>query len=142
MSTTILKLDNEYFTPEITKCFLEDLERACQNMNALRFEALFINYDLSFIDEYQEVLSLISMNASSWIKDGTKMKSMVKYDAKCIFCDFGKTVSAYEWTYMHLGAAAPMNRVVYKNKAAFVVEIIDGRLTEFGVCNGFTDKLK
>lgn len=139
MSHTIIALNKEYFTAEITKCFLKDLENTCQSMEVEGFTNLFNKYDLTFIEDYQEVLDLIKHVMSNWEKpeQETELLEMRTFDSKCLFCKIGKTVKVYKWTYQHKQALPPMNRVVYTSKVGFRFELKEGRLIEYGICNAF-----
>lgn len=139
MSSTTFKVNPEYFTVETTNAFLKDLDAACQTMDIKVFTHLFIKYDLTFIDEYQEVYDLIKLIMTNWIEpgQGSVLLEVTPFDSKCIFCVIGKSVKGYKWTYQHKMATPPMNRMVYENKTAFFLDIQNNKLIEFGVCNGF-----
>jgi hypothetical protein len=142
MSNTTITLNKEYFTSEITKAFLNDLKTACKTMELDLFTNLFTKYDLSFIEDYKEVLGIIKSIMKSWNKpkQGTELLEVTQFDSKCLFCVFGKTVKVYKWTYQHKQAPIPMNRVVYESQIAFFFKYENNQLIEFGVCNGYLDK--
>ena len=142
MSNTTITLNKEYFTAEITKAFLKDMEMACKTMELDVFTKLFTKYDLSFVEDYDEVLGMIKSIMASWNKpnQGTELLEVTQFDSKCLFCEFGKTVKVYKWAYQHKQASIPMNRVVYQSQIAFFFNYEDNRLIEFGVCNGYLDK--
>ena len=139
MSATTITLNKDYFTTEVTKSFLEDLEIACKRMEVETFINLFDKYDLSFIEDYDEVLASIKLIMTRWDRreQGTKLLGVTSFDSKCLFCYLGKSVKAYRWTYQHLGAIAPFNRAVYSSKIAFALYFDGDKLIEFGTCNGF-----
>lgn len=139
MSKTTLILNREYFTEEVTKAFLKDFEIACLTMELSGFTELFVKYNLEFIEDYKGVFDLIADIMTRWKNPGeeTHLLEVIKSDSKCIFCNIGKAVKVYSWTYKHSKAAIPMNRVVYEIKAAFYFEYQDKQLIEFGVCNAF-----
>ena len=139
MSSTTFKVNQEYFTVERTDAFINDLEAACQTMDVKVFTHLFIKYDLSFIEEYQDVYNLIKLIMTSWVEpsQGSVVLEVIPFDSKCIFCVIGKSVKGYKWSYQHKMATPPMNRVVYENKTAFFLDFKNNRLIEFGVCNSF-----
>lgn len=141
MSNTTIKLDKEYFTEEITKKFLIDLEIACGTMETDLFAKLFLKYDLSFIEDYKEVLDTIIAITTAWYdpEKETVILNMDKYDSKCIFCKIGKTVTVYKWTYKSTkGFCAP--NIIYSQSIAFYFDFQNNRLIEFGLCNGHLDK--
>ena len=142
MSNTKITLNKEYFTIKKTEDFLKDLEIACKTMEVDLFVKLFIKYDLYYNEEYQEVLSLIKHIASDWNKPelGTELIDVSKFDSKCIFCNIGKKVSGYKWTYFHKLDTIPLNRIIYASQIAFFFEFENNQLIEFGVCNGYLDK--
>ena len=141
MSNTTILLDKEYFTVEITKAFLHDLEIACKTMEPDLFAKLFINFDLSFVEDYQEVLDTILNRMKSWSdpEKGTELLDIKPFDSKCMFCKIGKTVKAYKWTYQNTKEQYFKN-IRYYQTIAFYFDFDGDRLTEFGVCNGFLDK--
>ena len=142
MSNTTITLNKEYFTIETTTDFLKDFELACKTMEVDLFVKLFIKYDLYYIEEYQEVLDLIKHITNDWNKPelGTELIEISKFDSKCIFCNIGKKVNGYKWTYMHKLDTFPRNRFVYASQIAFFFDFEDHHLIEFGVCNGYMDK--
>ena len=142
MSATTITLNKDYFTTEVTKSFLEDLEIACTTMEVETFINLFDKYDLSFIEDYDEVLASIKLIMTRWDRreQGTKLLEVTSFDSKCLFCYLGKSVKAYQWSYQHLEAVTPFNRVVYNNKIAFSFNFDGDRLIEFGTCNGFLSR--
>lgn len=139
MSNTIITLNKEYFTVETTKCFLKDFENACLSMELKDFMNLFDKYDLTFIEDYQEVLDLIKNIMSSWKKEGqgTELHKVETFDSKCIFCKIGKSVQVYKWNYQHKLVVPPKNRIVYSNQIAFMFSFENNRLIEFGTCNAY-----
>ncbi|MBF0695399.1 MAG: hypothetical protein IR153_10130 [Flavobacterium sp.] len=140
MGKTTLTLDKEHFTEEVTASFLIDFENCCKSMELSDFVALFKKYDLSFLEDYNEVFDLIAHITTSWKKPGeeTKLLDITEESARCIFCNIGKAVRVFKWTYIHTLAEIPMNRVVYESKAGFYFEYQDKQLIEFGVCNAYT----
>lgn len=140
MGKTTLTLNRNHFTEAVTQSFLLDFEAACKTMELTDFVQLFVNYDLSFLEDYDEVFNLIAHITTAWKKSGqdTLLLSTSQEDARCIFCNIGKTVRVYKWTYKHTKATAPMNRVLYESKAGFYFEYQDNCLIEFGVCNAYT----
>lgn len=141
MAKTTLTLNNEYFTSEITESFLLDFENACQTMELLNFTNLFVKYDLEFIKDYREVFDLIADIMTRWKNSGEEstLLEVVKSDSKCIFCNIGKNVKVYSWTYKHNKAESPMNRIIYKSQVGFYFEYSQNQLIEFGVCNAFNN---
>lgn len=142
MSNTTIPLNKEYFTSEMTEAFLKDLQTACKTMELDVFAKLFTKYDLSFVEDYNDVLGMIKSIIASWSKpnQGTELLEVTQFDSKCLFCEFSKTVKVYKWTYQHKQAPIPMNRVVYESQIAFFFDFEDNQLIEFGVCNGYLDK--
>lgn len=141
MSNTTIILDREYFTAEITKAFLYDLEIACKTMEPVLFAKLFITYDLSFVEDYKEVLSTILSRMESWnnLHKETELLGVKQFDSKCMFCKIGKTVKAYRWTYKYTKDLKYKN-IIFGLSIAFYFDFDEDRLIEFGVCNGFLDK--
>jgi len=141
MSNTTITLDKDYFTVETTKAFLHDLEIACKTMEPVLFAKLFIKYDLSFVEDYQEVLSTILSRMEDWNdpEKETVLLDVVQFDSKCLFCKIGKKVKVYKWTYKHTKGLHAEN-LRYSQSIAFYFDFQDDQLVEFGVCNGYLDK--
>ena len=139
MSATTIKVSKEYFTPEKTQEFLLEHDAACKSMDATIFINLYIKYDLSFIEEYQEVITAIIDVLTGWKneKKGTKLKEVSTYNSNCIFCEIGKSVKVYHWTYTNTLDEDIKRRFVYKSKIGFRFELKEGRLTEYGICNAY-----
>lgn len=139
MSNTIITLNKEYFTAEISQNFLKEIEKACLTMEVEDFMNLFKKYDLTFIEDYQEVLDLIKNVMNSWKKkgQGTELVEVIAFDSKCLFCQIGKTLKAYKWSYQHKQALSSGYRVIYAQHIAFMFGFEEDRLVEFGTCNAF-----
>ncbi|RZJ36429.1 MAG: hypothetical protein EOO51_01455 [Flavobacterium sp.] len=139
MSKTTLSLNQNYFTSEVTKAFLIDFENACMTMELSAFADLFKNYNLEFIEDYREVFDMIAHIMTSWKNPGqvSTLLEVTCSDSKCIFCYIGKAVKVYKWTYRHLNAEPPMNRVVYETQVGFYFGYNKNQLREFGVCNAY-----
>ncbi len=139
MGKTTLTLNQNYFTSEVTKAFLEDFEQACKTMELSCFTNLFVKYDLEFIDDYKEVFDLIADIMTRWKNpsEETILLEVVQSDSKCLFCNIGKAVKVYSWTYKNQNASPPMNRVIYKSQVGFFFGYKQNQLNEFGVCNGY-----
>lgn len=142
MSKTKIILDKEYFTAKTTDNFLRDLEKACRRMDLDDFTTLFEEYDLTFIEDYDEVLEMITdqLSRPNKIKWGTVILAVTKFDSKCLFCEIGKTVKVYKYTYQHKRWRVPLNDSIFTGSIAFYFSFENKRLTEFGVCNNYLDK--
>ena len=142
MGNTKITLNKEYFTIEMTEYFLKDFEIACKTMELDLFTKLFTKYDLSFVEDYEEVLEMIKSSMASWNRPhiGTELLNVTQFDSKCLFCEFGQKVKVYKWTYQHKKLPIPANRVQYDSQIAFFFGFEDNQLIEFGVCNGYLDK--
>ena len=141
MGNTKITLNKEYFTIEMTEDFLKDFEIACKTMELEFFTKLFTKYDLSFVEDYEEVLEMIKSSMNSWNRPniGTELLNVIQFDSKCLFCEFGKTVKVYKWTYQHKKLPIPANCLEYSSQIAFYFGFEDNQLIEFGVCNGYLD---
>ena len=139
---TTLKLNPDYLTIEKTQEFLRDHELACKTMEVDDFAQLFLKYDLSFIDDYNEVLTTIGDAMMDWKKEfrGTELQEVTTFNSNCIFCRIGKEVKVYRWSCLHTKATVPNNARLYYNKIAFMFDIKDGCLVNYGTCNAYTDE--
>ena len=142
MSATTIKVNKDYFTLEKTNEFIGDHEAACQTMEIDLFAQLFLKYDLSFIDEYSDVLTAIAETMTDWKMEmlETQLQKVSTFDSNCIFCSIGKKVKVYKWSYIHTQAIAPANKVVRYSQIAFMFDIVDGRLINYGTCNAYLEK--
>lgn len=124
-----------------TFSFLKDLEIACKTMELDLFMNLFNKYDLSFIEDFDEVLESIYSIVGSWdiSQHGTQLLEVVQFNSKCLFCEFGKTVKVYKWRHQYKTDKALMNSKTHESQIAFTFEIKDGQLFDFGICNGYLD---
>ncbi|WP_293892291.1 hypothetical protein [Flavobacterium sp.] len=139
MSATTFKISTNHFTPETTEAFLNEHEAACQTMDAQTFTNLFKKYDLSFIEDAEKVLKDILDTMNSWKnpKLGTVLFEVSEFDSQCIFCEFGKKVKGYKWTYNNPLDEGVKRILIYQNKIGFRFEIKDGILVEYGTCNAY-----
>ena len=139
MSATTFKVSSEYFTPEKTQEFLFEHEAACQNMDIIDFLKIFIKYDLSFVKEYEKVITSIIDIITGWKneKPGTKLREVSTFNSNCIFCEIGKKVKGYRWTYTNTLEEGINKNIVYESQIGFRFEINDDRLTEYGICNAY-----
>ena len=141
MGNTKINLNKEYFTIEMTAAFLKDFEIARKTMELDVFTTLFTKYDLSCIEDYDKVLEMIKSSMASWNrpKYGTVLLNVTQFDSKCLFCEFGKTVKVYKWTYQHKKLTTPSSSSAYCSQIAFYFDFEDNQIIEFGVCNGYLD---
>ena len=139
MSATTFKVSSEYFTPEKTQEFLLEHEAACERMDIIDFLNIFKKYDLSSIKDYQEVITSIINIMTGWknIKLGTTLKEVSTFNSNCIFCEIGKSVKVYQWTYINTLEKGTSRNIVFKSQIGFRFEIKDGRLTEYCICNAY-----
>jgi hypothetical protein len=139
MSATTFKVNTDYFTQEKTQEFLFDHEAACQTMEADAFLKLFIKYDLTFIEDYNEVINSILDRMYAWKDDklDTILLKVKTSKSNCIFCEFGKSVKVYTWKYSQRLTSSSLSRVVYENEIGFRFDLKDGRLIEYGICNAY-----
>jgi hypothetical protein len=141
MSNSKTILNKKYLTVETTKNFLNDIEIACKTMELDLFMNLFNKYDLSFVEDFDEVLESIYSVVGSWdiSEHGTQLLEVVQFNSKCLFCEFGKTVKVYKWKYQYKTDATLMNSKIHESQIAFTFKIKDSQLFDFGVCNGYLD---
>ena len=139
MSATTFKVSSEYFTPEKTQEFLLEHEAACERMDIIDFLNIFKKYDLSSLKDYQEVITSIINIMTGWknIKLGTTLKEVSTFNSNCIFCEIGKKVKGYRWTYTNTLEEGINRNIVYESQIGFRFEIKDGRLTEYCICNAY-----
>jgi hypothetical protein len=134
-----LVLEKHKLSIEQTKAFIRDHEIACKTMDVMDFKKLFLKYDLSFIEDYQDVYNSIIKAMTVWksVFKGTELREINIRNSNCIFCSIGKKVKVYNWTYLHTKEAVPMNKFVCYSRIAFMFDIQDGMLKNYGVCNAY-----
>jgi hypothetical protein len=142
MSTTI-KVNPDYFTKEKTKEFLKDHELACKTMEGEGFASLFLKYDLTFIDDYKEVLDTILDATSYWKFEpwGTQLEEVSSFDSNCIFCYFGTSVKVYKWSFTH-PKQLPSNNKLHYRRIGFMFDIKNDCLVNYGTCNAYSDEIE
>lgn len=141
MGKTKIKLDKQHFTKEVTTAFLKDHAIACKTMNLEDFVELFNKYDLSFVEDFNDIFETIKEITGRWYKPDLQTEligGIEQFDSKCIFCEFGKKVNVYKWTYYH--KQAPVKFETFVSRIGFTFNIKDNQLIEYGVCNAFLDK--
>jgi hypothetical protein len=141
MNKSKITLKKNCLSREETTSFLKDFKCACKTMEIALFTNLFTNYDLSFVEDFDEDLSTVYSIISSWNKPelGTELLSTSQFKSKCLFCEFGKTVTVYKWTYQHKQDSYPENLLIYESQIAFYFDLKENQLVKFGVCNGYLD---
>ncbi|WP_026978444.1 hypothetical protein [Flavobacterium tegetincola] len=137
--TLILKSKNKQLSITETEAFIKDHEIACKTMDASNFRSLFLKYDLSFVGDFQDVFNSIIEAMTVWksVFKGTELREINVRDSNCIFCSIGKKVKVYNWTYLHTGEDAPMNKFVCYSRIAFMFDIQDDMLKNYGICNAY-----
>lgn len=141
MSNSKNNLNKKFLSIETTSVFLKDLETACKTMELDLFINLFNKYDLSFVEDYNEVLDSIYSTVGRWdiSVPGIELIEVVQFNSKCLFCEFGKTVKVYKSRYQCKIGKTLMNSMIHESQIAFTFEIKDNQLLDFGVCNGYLD---
>ncbi|MBW4359380.1 hypothetical protein [Flavobacterium taihuense] len=129
-------------TKELSSSFVKDFELATKTMRSVDFLKLFIKYDLNFIDDFDNMSKQILAILENWHNpiEGTEIIEMEQFDSKCHFCEYGKNVKVFKWTYQHKKAPIPINLVVYQKYIAFFLDIKNEQLVDFGLCNGYLKK--
>lgn len=137
-----MKQNNDYLTPEKTIQFLAEHESVCQTMDVKDFTDLFKFYDLSFIDDYSEVMDTIATTMAEWKSEagGTKLIKVTTFDSNCIFCSIGKKVKVYKWTFCHTKETGFSRNLVHHRQIAFMFDIQEGCLVNYGTCNAYLSK--
>ena len=140
MGKTKIKLDKQHFTKEVTTAFLKDHAIACKTMNLEDFVELFNKYDLSFVEDFNDIFETIKEITGRWYKPDlqTELIAIEQFDSKCIYCEFGKKITVYRWVYYHKLNPDIFERFV--SMIGFYFDIKENQLIEYGVCNAFLDK--
>jgi hypothetical protein len=76
-----------------------------------------------------------------WKKEfrGTELQEVTTFDSNCIFCTIGKKVKVYQWSCLHTKASSPTNKILDYNQIAFMFDIKDGCLVNYGTCNAYLE---
>ena len=137
-----IKINPDYLTEKETVQFLKDHELACQGMEVDDFAQLFLKYDLSFIDDYTDVLTTIGETMMDWKKQslGTQLQEVTSFDSSCIFCSIGKKVKVYQWSSLNTNAISSDNQLQFYSRIAFMFDIKNGCLVNYGTCNAYLEK--
>lgn len=141
MSTKIIKKRN-CLDVEQTKEFLKEHELACKTMEVDDFAQLFLKYDLSFIEDYNDVMTAVGEAMMDWKKEfrETQLQEVTSFDSNCIFCSIGKKIKVYRWSCLHKKAMAPNNKILDYNQIAFMFDIKEGQLVNYSTCNAYLEK--
>jgi hypothetical protein len=90
-------------------------------MELAAFLKIFQKYDLSFIKEYQEVNTAIIDILTGWKNEKieSELKKVSAFNSNYIFCEIGKSVKVYRWTYINTLEKGVYGRIIYESKIAF-----------------------
>lgn len=122
-----------------TQSFILDFYKACEDMSEVTFQMLFVNYDLSYMEDYEmgkmEMIRVIkSIND---LKSERTILQINPFETNCILCYIGKKVQGFEISYVNNAKSSSGNKDIYALNIAFYLEIRSQRLTDFSLCNAF-----
>lgn len=140
---TITSSISEKFTVEKTKLFQRDLNVALKTMTLIEVMKVFLKYEILRNKESKEFLdAFIEMN-EIWQRknEGSVIVGKIKTSkSRCIACEFGKSMTVYEFHYKHSEAPFPDNHIVYRSEFGMLYEKKDGILHDIRICNAFLNK--
>ncbi len=144
----MLNIQTEQKTPLLdqrnTQLFLRDMEAICKKVDFISFVEIVQKYPFYNLDkeEYNLFIEQAIEEHDYWHNNflDVKIKSVTKFDSKCIACSFGKTVKGYRVEYVKLNDLRLPGRIVYEKNFALNFELKDNELMDFGWCNKFLDR--
>ena len=93
-------------------------------------------------EDYNDFITVAKEEHHFWFENPLeiKIKSVETFESKCIACSFGKTVKAYNLTFLKMKDENLLSRLFYQRSFAFNFEIINSELVDFGWCHAFLEK--
>jgi len=139
MSETVIKVDPEIFTEEVTQKFLKEHEAACQTMDYNTFLQLFLKYDLTQLEDFNKIVSSVLNNMKNWKEKALNVEllEVTSFDSKCIFCNIGNKVKVYQWKSKYPLGENSECAILHTCTIGFRFEFKNNRLTEYGTCNSY-----
>jgi hypothetical protein len=125
-----------------TKKFLDQIDLACRLLNAQVLKWVLVKFNLHELKDSPEFLEDAKDKLEFWKTSGSSVviKEVGSFDTTCIACVFGKKVYGYIVTYIEENKNGV--KVKYEREFAVNYHIKDGRLTDFGWCHAFLNKLE
>ncbi len=132
-----------------TQLFISDMEEICETLDFINCEETIQKYPFQNFDntEYEAFLERAKDEYNYWNNNiffEIKIKTVNKFDSKCIACYFGKTVKGYRVVYLKMNDHKLPGRIIYEKHFALYFEVKDKELIDFGWCNKFlnTEEMK
>ena len=138
-----IKLVKDTFTEENTNQFLVELDLVIKTIDYVQMERLLIRYGIQddpeciiFVDTIKDLFENWKIEGGeSILVDHTETRV-----TKCFACFFGKSVTAYEFSYQHKCLLGYESRNIYAREFAVFTDIKNNCLVDFGVCNAFLNR--
>ncbi|MFV1449143.1 hypothetical protein VBZ51_08345 [Maribacter sp. HS] len=134
---------SECFTPELTKSFKLEADIALKTMKLDKVILVLQKYGIDKFQDSIDFIEALSEIFVQWKKEGqgsVLVDEVTTSGSKCIACEIGKNVVVYDFSYQHMKAPEPMNRLVYGWDFGILFDIRNEILFEIRVCNAFLNK--
>lgn len=136
--TTVISTKAPLLTVSQTTEFVKDIDEVCKLADLNKLKEVFSKYSLS--DKDAEDMIIRGRYIFRLFNNREKRIRVLSAESrftKCVFCEFGKTVKAYDLEYeARQGEIA----VIYTGSFAISFEIEDQMLMGYGFCNGYLSK--
>jgi hypothetical protein len=132
-----------FFTVEKTQLFKLDMDLALKTMELMEVMKVLIKYEILKCKESLEFLEGFNEMNKGWQKEFERsilVDVVQTRESRCMACEFGNDMTAYEFHYKHSEAPEPYNRVIYMKEFGMLYDIKDGILHDIRICNSFLTK--
>ncbi|WP_395050538.1 hypothetical protein [Flavobacterium sp.] len=136
--TPVISTKAPLLTVSQTTEFVKDIDEVFKLADLIKLKEVLSKYNLR--DKDAEDIVIRGRYVFSLFNNKEKRIRVLNAESrftKCVFCEFGKTVKAYDVEYEQLvGEIA----VIYTGSFAIFFEIENGILKQYGFCNGYLSK--
>lgn len=121
-----------------TNEFIKDIDEVCKLADLIKLKEVLSKYNLKDKDAEDIVIrARYVFSLFNNKEQRIRVLNSVSRFTKCVFCEFGKTVKAYDVEYeQQVGEIA----VIYTGSFAIFFEIENEILKQYGFCNGYLSK--
>lgn len=136
--TPVISSQDSLLTAYQTIEFVKDIDEACKLADLNKLKAVLSKHNLSDKDAEDIVIrGRYVFNLFNNKEKGIRVLNSISRFTKCVFCEFGKTVKAYDVEYEQREGDIT---VIYTGSFAISFEIENEMLKGYGFCNGYLSK--
>lgn len=134
------KVKNSPLLPVVhTQVFAIEIKNACRGLDVHRIRQILVDYGLIDLPDTPDFLYQ-AIGIFKDFEEKSNVREVKTHDSKCIACSFGKTVKVFEVTYVKPDDQGSPFRLQYTKSFAINLDIVEGRLMDFGWCNAFLSR--